>query len=425
MQKKERRWTLLGLISAWLGSALALAGAPGIADVPLLTVRGFDVSFEVADAGDGDLVTLWHTTDDGKTWSRGERVPAVDGKIGFLADRDGMHGFRLTVNDEDGAVAGDVETFWAWVDGSPPVLQLHPLRVEDETAIRPVVLIGWTAIDVGLVDRPISLSYRSGLEGSWIGIEAAVANTGSYDWRVAEGTTGEMTVRVRCVDRAGHRSSAVAVVRIPDFRRREIPDRVGRGGPARAFSGREFERIGEDRSEFGGRSGIPEADRLRADRILELARQHADRAEYRLAASRLRDVLAIDPNRAEALVTLGGVLYAQGKPSESLESFELALAQRPDSFEALEGSALVHIGQQRFGEAVSQLSRIVRHRPDHAQTWLHLGDVAIYQGDEILAREHYKRVLDIGSAPADIVGQTRLRLANLARLATDFRQTNK
>lgn len=419
MLKNTRHWLMAGMVGGSMVSANLLADATMDPNVEAVAVRRFDVAFEIANADEEDTVTLWHSSDQGATWSRGDSVPATDEKVTFSADRDGLYGFRLAVNWGNVAPGNDAETFWTWVDGSPPVLQLHPLTVENEATVRPVVLVRWTAIDAGLVDRPVSLSYRSGLEGSWMGIEAAVANTGSYDWRVPEGVTGEVTVRVRCADRAGHVSSAVGVLTIADRRAVEVPARRGLSRPAQAFAGTGFE------ADVDGRSTISAADQDRADELFNLAKGHADRAEYRLAASRLRDVLAIDPNRTEALVTLGGVLYAQGKGGEALEAFELALTQRPDSYEALEGSASVYIGQQRFGDAVAQLSRIVRSRPDHALTWLHLGDVAIYQGDEILAREHYQKIMEIKSAPADVLELARLRLANLKRLAADFRQTDR
>ncbi len=378
-----------------------------------LAVRSFEIGFDVVDARADDTVTLWYTHDDGNTWAKWKTVAAEAGGISFDAAHDGSYGFRLAINGSNGVEP--LETFWTWVDGEPPVLQLHPLNLEHGAGIQPVVLVRWTAVDAGLARRPVSLAYRVGVKGQWHGIEDGVANTGSYDWRLPEGVSGDVAIRVRCVDRAGHAASAVGTSSVPSRNVEDIESFGSLPRNVKAFVGQD---LPQER-------GVREADRERADKLFDKAQQHVARTEYRLAASRLRDVLAIDPQRVDALVTLGGVLYAQGLKDEALESYGLALSQRPNSYEALEGSALVHLGEKRFGAAVQQLSQIVRNDPNHAQTWLHLGDVAIYQGDEILAREHYKRVLGIPTASSELTTQARSRLQNLRRLATDFRQTDR
>ena len=58
------------------------------------------------------------------------------------------------------------------------------------------------------------------------------------------------------------------------------------------------------------------------------------------------------------------------------------------------------------------------------ETWLNLGDVAIYQGDELLAREHYTRAATLDPTATEVVEKARLRLAELERLASEFTQVD-
>lgn len=139
-----------------------------------------------------------------------------------------------------------------------------------------------------------------------------------------------------------------------------------------------------------------------------------------MAASRLRDALALNPGLTGALVELANALYAQGEMGEAVDAYQLALAQKPGLRGGLQGLARVRIHQRRFPEAVQVLSRMVRADGNDVEAWLNLGDVAVYQGDEALALEHYTRAATLDPARVDIVAKARLRLADLKRLAAGF-----
>ena len=144
--------------------------------------------------------------------------------------------------------------------------------------------------------------------------------------------------------------------------------------------------------------------------------------ELEMAVSFLRDALALDPDRAETLVELAGVMYSRGELQPSADAYKLALTRKPHLRPALEGLAKAYIGQRRFGDAVEQLGRIVQANPRDVEAWLNLGDVAVYQGDEPLALEHYTRAATLNPALAGIVQKAQRRMAHLKRLAEEFRQ---
>lgn len=162
--------------------------------------------------------------------------------------------------------------------------------------------------------------------------------------------------------------------------------------------------------------------RRRTEELFREAKAHSSRSEYMLASSRLRDVLAIEPTSSVALVELGRVLYAQQDLSGATESYQYALRYDPGSRAAMEGLARVLIAERRFPEAVAQLGNIVRTDPNDVETWLHLGDVAIYQGDELLAAQHYQRGATRDPSDRGTIQKARMRLEHLSRIAAEFRQ---
>ena len=57
-----------------------------------------------------------------------------------------------------------------------------------------------------------------------------------------------------------------------------------------------------------------------------------------------------------------------------------------------------------------QLRTILRYNPKDAEIWLYLGDIAIYQGDELLARECYTRAATVQPEAAETVTEARSRV---------------
>jgi hypothetical protein len=392
--------------------SVTVRAEPPPADAVNVTTEQFEIEYEV-EAGSSPIssIELWYSRDSGVTWRKYGVDSDVASPIVFRASEEGLYSFVIVAVAPDGASsdAPDEDTtphLRAYVDFTPPVVQLHKVVQSDPPTVPASLRISWSAIDSGLSSRPIELTYESTDDGVWHAIDGPFANTGTYDWRVPDGVPSEIRIRLTVTDRVGHRvertSSPVRIRRpwsdLPERRRYE-PDQI-------ALS---------SHTGLGG-------GRARALELLDKGREHAMRREYRLAGSRLRDALAADPDLTDAMVELGHVLYMQRRLSESVTAFQMAAKRLPDSREVREGLAMALIGERRFGEAVRQLGYIVQADPKDVAAWLNLGDIAIYQGDEILARQHYEKAMTLDPSATDVIEQAKLRLTDLQRLAAEFRQ---
>lgn len=405
---------------AWALALPALpAQPPNLHLVPKVNSERFYISYEL-DPGSAALgsVRLWYTTDLGQTWRQYGATSGTGTSMSFNAGEQGLYGFFVVAVSDAGPSSpppgpSTEPHYWAYVDYTPPVVQLHPIEQRMPPSIPPVLIVRWSAIDNELIARPIELSYRVASDGAWESLDGPLANSGAFEWRVPDSVQGAVTIRVTVRDRGGHvvedTSGAFTVVR-PE------PASLSPAGREGAASGDGA----RARTAAAKASSGTESDR--GHQLFRQGQAHARRGEYALAVSRLTDALSADPQLTEALAELGRVLYAQGDFPRSIEAFKLALEQRPGSREVLEGMALAFIKERRFGDAVQHLSRIVQANPKDAEAWLNLGDIAVYQGDELLAREHYEKALTRDPTAADVIEKTKLRLSDLKRLAREFRQ---
>ncbi|MEE9297317.1 MAG: tetratricopeptide repeat protein [Phycisphaerae bacterium] len=381
--------------------------------------QSFEVDYEL-DPGSAavESVHLWYTTDGGRSWRNyGVDVDGIS-PFSFNAGEQGLYGFYIVAFNAaggSGPTPGPTTEphYWAYVDFTPPVVQLHRIGQDRPPTVPQTLHIRWSALDNSLASRPIELSYQTVPDGPWRAIAGPLTNAGSYDWRVPADFDKPIRIRITVRDRCGHIVEATSP-----------PTVVERPAPA-APQPRSRNTIAS-KSREARLTGLVGDDTLdhqtRALKLYQQGKLHSMRGEYRLAASRLRDSLALDPTLLDALVALGEALYAQGEPAKSVEAFQLALDRRPGSRDALQGLALAYIGERRFTDAVQQLSRIVQANPQDAKAWLNLGDIAIYQGDELLAGEHYQRALTRNPGATETIARARLRMADLKRLAAEFRQ---
>ena len=67
------------------------------------------------------------------------------------------------------------------------------------------------------------------------------------------------------------------------------------------------------------------------------------------------------------------------------------------------------------GPAAERLRTILRYNPNDAEIWMRLGDVAVFQGDELLARECYTRASQIDPSAGGVIAEARERLALMAK----------
>ena len=371
--------------------------------VPRICTREFDIDYQVNDTAlPLTAVGVWYTRDAGVTWHNAGPDPDGQPPAHFTAVEEGLYGFLLVATNEAGASSepprsGTEPGHWAFVDYTPPVVQFHPVRPGTDANPRTLQL-RWTVIDANLVSRPIEISWRRLPDGPWQTVASAVSNSGRYDWRLVEGLRGIIMVRISARDRGGNQSEAAAgAVDLDAIFASRGPAETTRPATARATT----------------RPAPTEKELTRAHHLHEQAVAYLGRGEYRLAISRLRDALGLDPSLSPALVDMGRALYAVGDYEESANSYELALTRDPKLRSAFSGLAESCAAARKYDEAARYLRELLQLEPKDARAWLNLGDVQMWRGDEVGARASYQNASTFDPNAADVVARAKLRLDNL------------
>lgn len=373
----------------------------------------FDIEYEVnEEALPLVSVQLWYTVDGGATWQLFGEDEDRHPPIGFLAPREGEYGFYLRMVNEGGAsgpppVVHTPPQLFAFVDFTPPVVQLHAPTQTSALSQR-VLRIPWTAVDAHFPSRPIQIMYQWPVGGEWRAVSPdPIANTGRFDWRVPNDLSGVGALRVVATDRGGFRvESEIAKVELA-VKIDPLPTRatgeIGIPAPVRLT---EPVRTAES----------TDSAKTQAVRLYAEALAHRDRGEYRQAVARLRDVVRLDPESVAAVQEMASLLYMSGDYDRSLEAYNLVLARQPMQRAAVLGVARVHRQRQEYETAAEKLRALLRFNPTDGEAWMALGDIGVYKGDEILARECYTRAMHAKSGDTAVIEDARQRLSLMTEL---------
>ncbi len=369
----------------------------------------FDIGYLInADALPVTQVELWYRTGTSGDW----RLYGTDGDrqspIAFVATEEGQYEFFFVITNEVGVSSGiprpqSQAHHKAFVDFTPPIVQLHELR-QIEHLGRSLLQLRWNAVDTHLTDRPIELSYQREDGDQWEPMfDRPLSNTGRYDWPIPEGLVGRLSVRVAVTDRGGNR--VLSESREVRLRRTAVASMLttpSRSRPTMGASTTMPEPVYDSRQD---------TDKTRAARLYAEALSLRDQQDYRRSVAKLRHAIKLNPSMTEALTEMADILYLLGDFDRSQGAYELALRQAPAQRSALLGSARVHRQRREYSQAAQRLRTILRYQPDDAETWMHLGDVAIFQGDEMLARECYARATQIDPNAHAVIDESRKRLS--------------
>lgn len=140
---------------------------------------------------------------------------------------------------------------------------------------------------------------------------------------------------------------------------------------------------------------LREVQALRADRA-----RRADRANGLISQQRfseadtiLKELLAQNPEDAEALLLMGRSLLQQRKCAEAEEFFRAHLKTSPDSLNGLTQLGLALMCQQRWPAASGTFERVIGIKPDLAQGHANLAVVRSRMGDGAAAIRSYRDAL--------------------------------
>lgn len=405
---------LVALSLCWWGATVRAEDHPSVA------TRTFDIDYSVAEeAHPLDAVDLWYTTDKGQTWRHYGSDDDRQSPIVFHAPSEGLFGFFVVATNAAGASspepqAGTEPHEWAFVDYTPPVVQIHPPRQVTRMGDR-VLQVRWTAIDTHLPARPVELAYRRSGDGPWLPVVGEpLANTGSYDWRLPADLQDTVVVRVSVRDRSGHRvlreSDPIAILPAAAH---AASDEVRGPQPTSPYA----------RDVAGEKDKASSNAQAHAARLYDEAIDYRDRGDYRAAITRLRRAVRIDPQMTDAFAEMADMLYLLGDYDLALSAYEITLGQDPKRRSALRGSAKVFRQRRQYDRAAARLRTILRYNPGDAEVWMNLGDIAIYQRDELLARECYTRATQIDPQAIDVINDARQRLALMDEVSRAYRKT--
>lgn len=396
------------LISLWL----AQASSPEMTatDVPQrIQSQMFDLEYDVNEAAlPLSAVKLWYSLDGGASWRFYGEDEDRHPPFAFLAPQEGEFGFYLVMVNGSGSsgpqpAANTKPQLSAFVDFSAPVVQLHPPTQTTALSQR-VLQIRWTAVDANFPARPIQIAYQSPAGSEWRYVSPdPIANTGRLDWRVPTEINGSLALRITATDRGGFRSESEIVS--VDLATKVETQAQPIVSPVKESSS-EVKLAAMPMPVDAAESGRAQAVRLYAEALA-----HRDRGEYRQAVARLRDVVRLDPEGVEAMQEMAALLYMSGDYERSHDAYNLVLARQPMNRAAILGAARVHRQRQEYESAAEKLRSLLRYNPGDAEAWMALGDIGVYKGDEILARECYTRAMHAKSGDAAVVEDARQRLS--------------
>jgi len=403
------------------------AAATGDPAYALVRSQVFDIHYRVnAEAQPLSKVELWYKPGRNGPWRRYGADEDRQSPATFSAPREGLYGFFIVLTNATGSssrppTADTKPHHWTFVDYTPPVVQIHAPRPTTSLGRR-IVRIRWTAVDANLPPRPVELAYRMLPQTDWNVLEQRkLANSGQFDWRVGDDVSGTVAIRVVVHDRAGNAAEAVCTpFNLAALDKVELDATAGLSASASISRADELP-VAPGDVKLNGRKPTAEAVE-RADRLHAIARQHRQKGELSLAIARLRDAIELNPNKTEAIAELGALLYAIEENDRALEAYRIALNQRPTMRSALIGIAEVYVDRREYNDAISYLGEVARLNPRDVEVWMHLGDIAVYQGDEVLARQHYERAATLDPSATAIVQAARRRLDNLAALSRNYAQ---
>jgi len=456
--------TIISFAAAW--SVCFGANPPAAHLITKVHSQRFDVHYDVPpEAMPLTAVELWYTYDQGVTWSRFGFDADLTSPVTFDAPNEGLCGLYVIITNPAGA-SGDPPRAdtqphqWVYIDYQQPVCQFHP-PVVTKTAGGTNLQLQWSVIDANLPSRPIRIDYRPAGEVEWRLLAADLPNTGRYDWVLPANLRGDVDFQITASDRGGHQvrcDSTLIQYDPPTAKRDTVP--VAPVQATRSDAQRSDDlldgglRTSEQPSvkstsdvQSAPKTGdmpmilmeqlsqapaqppviaatqsdeVTHRDQMRALELLNRARRHARDGGWELAATAFADAARIDPTLNEALVELGESLYALDRYADAVDAYDRVLKRTPGSRAALLGSARSLVKLHRFLDAQERLQRIVRSDPQDASTWLYLGDVAIYRGDAVMARQYYTKAATMAHADIDTVERANQRLGMLPSLASQY-----
>ncbi len=399
-------WTAALLMS--VVTTVASAGMPVLDQIHLTaSTHLLEINY-AAPAGAQPLnrVELWYTRE-GEVWRHYGVDEDVHPPMRLPVEEDGVYGLFMVLTNSFGASSppprpGQAAHQWVLVDTTEPLVQVKQVQVtQDASAVRPTLMIAWTAHDAFLGPRPVEIYYQRRAAPGWTLLAANLANVGRYDWLVPTEVGGEIEIKVDVVDRAGNRAGDVSRAVVLMRGQEEVPPVAAQSAPVSRSSAPTDDWSAEPSEE----------ERIKAYDLYERGVWRKQRGEIDLATERFVEATNLDPTMTTPAFELAEIYYNDGKFQQAIDIYATILQRAPEDRDARRGTALALVMQKNYSEALTHLEQVLARNPEDAQTWLDAGDVFIWMGDRSTAREYWKRALEISDRanPARQDARSRLR----------------
>lgn len=157
-------------------------------------------------------------------------------------------------------------------------------------------------------------------------------------------------------------------------------------------------------------------------------RRALGRKEIRLQMAGMRQMIRLDPNRADAHYALANDLKSLGQTAQAVEHYRKALEIEPDLVGAHNNLANVLRAQGQLDEAIGHYREALRIEPDNATIHFNLGDALRDQGklDDAIAQYRQAVTLKRDYARAHYSLADALRVKGRSRAAlAEYRETSR
>jgi tetratricopeptide (TPR) repeat protein len=149
--------------------------------------------------------------------------------------------------------------------------------------------------------------------------------------------------------------------------------------------------------------------------VLETALAHHQAGRLREAEGLYRQILAANPNDADALQLLGMLTLHLGRPEEALGLIQKALVVNPDAPDCHCNLGLVLNALGRHEQAVAALGQAIKLKPDYVEAYYHLAHAldALSRREQAVAA--YRKVLALQPNFAEAANELGVVLAILCK----------
>ena len=408
---------LLVMVCAEAPSSVSLYGAE--LEVPTVRSREVALHYRLNGASDDARVRLWYTRDRGATWREYDVSDQQGSPLRFIAPAEGLYGFYMAALDGDRSTGEAPEPsqtpqWLIFVDYTPPLVQWEGIETTVGFESDRRVQLRWRAFDNQLNDRPITLWYQSSIDQQWVVIGERLPNTGRYDWRLPEGLSGQVSVRLAVRDAGGHLVERVyGPVPVDRFFASGLSAAPAATQPATDRPSAAVVSAPQPSTRPAGPVVDPETARA-ARRMYEQGRWHLGRGQYAVAAERFREAFEQDPTALNALNDLAGVLYLQNRYDQAEQTYQSVLEHQAGHLDALRGAFLAAVARKRYPESRDYLLRLLDEKETDAQGWLDLGDVLFMMGEHSRARDSWNKAATVDPKADAIVLKAGQRLKSYA-----------